>query len=47
MPSLCNRRATRYGNFLPLPEWQPGHPKPPNWASHIHPPREVAKYDAE
>ena len=24
-------RLTNYGNFLPLPEWKPGHPKPPNW----------------
>jgi len=29
------------GNFLPLPEWKPGQPKPPNWPPHIHPPKEV------
>jgi hypothetical protein len=28
-------------NFLPLPEWPPGQPKPANWPSHIHPPREM------
>jgi len=33
--------ADEHGNFLPLPEWKPGHPKPPNWPSHIHPPKEV------
>jgi hypothetical protein len=32
--------ADDQGNFLPLPEWKPGHPKPTNWPSHIHPPRE-------
>jgi hypothetical protein len=26
-----------HGNFLPLPEWKPGQPKPPRWSSHIHP----------
>ncbi len=25
------------GNFLPLPEWKPGQPKPSNWPMHIHP----------
>jgi len=34
--------ADEYGNFLPLPEWKPGHPKPPNWPPHIHPPKEVS-----
>jgi hypothetical protein len=29
------------GNFLPLPEWQPGQPRPANWPSHIHPPKEA------
>jgi hypothetical protein len=24
-----------------LPEWQPGHPKPSNWPSHIHPPKGI------
>jgi len=24
------------GNFLPLPEWKPGQPKPPNWPVTIH-----------
>jgi len=33
--------ADEQGNFLPLPEWNPGQPKPPNWPSHIHPPKEV------
>ena len=32
--------ADDHGNSLPLPEWNPGHPKPTNWPSHIHPPRE-------
>jgi hypothetical protein len=31
--------ADEHGNFLPLPEWLPGQPKPPNWPPHIHPPR--------
>ena len=26
-------------NFLPLPEWKPGQPKPSNWPPHIHPPK--------
>jgi hypothetical protein len=34
--------ADEHGNFLPLPEWNPGQPKPPNWPRHIHPPREVS-----
>jgi hypothetical protein len=25
------------GNFLPLPEWNPGQPKPKDWPLHIHP----------
>jgi hypothetical protein len=33
--------ADEKGNFLPIPEWNPGQPKPPNWPSHLHPPREV------
>jgi len=33
--------ADEQGNFLPLPEWQPGQPRPANWPSHIHQPREV------
>jgi len=36
--------ADEHGNFLPLPEWKPGHPKPPNWPPHIHPPKEVAEH---
>ena len=32
-----------HGNFLPLPEWKPGHSNPPpNWPTHIHPPQEVS-----
>ena len=31
-----------HGNFIPLPEWNPGLPKPSCWPSHIHPPRGVA-----
>jgi len=38
--------ADEHGNFLPLPESKPGHPKPPNWPSHIHLPKEVAEHDA-
>jgi len=26
--------ADEHGNLLPLPEWKPGHPKPPNWPRH-------------
>jgi hypothetical protein len=33
--------ADEHGNFLPLPEWKPGQPKPPNWPPHIHPPKEI------
>lgn len=33
--------ADEYGNFLPLPEWKSGQPKPPNWPPYIHPPKEV------
>jgi len=35
---------TNYGNFLPLPEWKPSHPKPPNWPPHIHPPKKVSEH---
>jgi len=38
--------ADEHGNFLPLPEWKPGHPKLPNWPPHIHLPKEVAGFDA-
>lgn len=34
--------ADAEGNFLSLPEWAPGHPRPADWPPHIHPPREVA-----
>lgn len=30
------------GNFLPLPEWKPGQPRPADWPPHIHPPRDVS-----
>jgi hypothetical protein len=33
--------ADEQGNFLPLPDWQPGQPKPKDWPPHIHPPKEV------
>ncbi len=33
--------ADAEGNFLPLPQWLPGQPRPADWPSHIHPPREV------
>lgn len=39
--------ADEHGNFLPFPEWKPSQPKPPNWPPHIHPPKEVAEYNAE
>jgi hypothetical protein len=26
----------------PLPDWQPGQPKPPDWPPHIHPPKGVS-----
>lgn len=32
--------ADEKGNFLPLPEWNPGQLKPANWPSHIHLPKE-------
>lgn len=34
--------ADEHGNFLPFPEWKPGHSKPPNWPPHIHSSKEVA-----
>lgn len=34
--------ADAHGNFLPLPAWKPGQPRPADWPPHIHPPREVA-----
>ena len=33
--------ADAEGNFLPLPDWLPGQPRPANWPPHIHGPREV------
>ena len=33
--------ADEPGNFLPLPEWRPGEPRPANWPRHIHTPRNV------
>jgi hypothetical protein len=39
--------ADEHGSFLPLPEWKPGPPKPPNWLPHIHPPKEVALAEQE
>jgi hypothetical protein len=38
--------ADEHGNFLPLPEWKPGHRKPPTWPPHIHPPKDVTEYEA-
>ena len=37
--------ADAEGNFLPLPQWLPGQPQPPDWPSHVHPPREDAEHD--
>jgi hypothetical protein len=31
--------ADEKGNFLLLPEWNPGQPKHPSWPPHIHPPK--------
>jgi hypothetical protein len=31
--------ADENGDFLPLPEWKHGQPKPSGWPSHIHPPK--------
>lgn len=36
--------ADAAGNFLPLPEWKPGQPRPANWPRHIHAPREVHEW---
>lgn len=33
--------ADAQGNFLPLPDWKPGQPRPANWPPHIHAPRDV------
>jgi Eco57I restriction-modification methylase len=35
--------ADAEGNFLPLPQWLPGQPQPPDWPSHIHSPLAVTK----
>ena len=40
--TLLGPPADEHGNFLPLPEWNPGQPKPPNWPSHTHSPKEVS-----
>jgi hypothetical protein len=37
--------ADEHGNFLSLPEWKPGQPKPPNWPSHIHPPKHLDHFN--
>jgi hypothetical protein len=37
--------ADEKGNFLPLPEWPPGQPKPANWPSHIHLPKKEYRMD--
>jgi hypothetical protein len=37
--------ADEHGNFFLLPEWKPGHPKPPTWPPHIQPPKEISEYD--
>jgi len=34
--------SDEHGNFLPLPEWKPGQPKPSTCPPHIHPLKEVA-----
>ncbi len=36
--------ADAAGNFLPLPEWKPGQPRPADWPRHIHAPREVHEW---
>ncbi len=36
--------ADAAGNFLPLPVWKPGQPRPANWPRHIHAPREVHEW---
>lgn len=36
--------ADAAGNFLALPEWLPGQPRPANWPRHIHAPREVHEW---
>lgn len=36
--------ADAAGNFLPLPEWKPGQPRPANWPRHIHAPRDVHEW---
>jgi len=33
--------ADAEGNFLPLPQWLPGQPRPADWPPHIHGPCEV------
>jgi hypothetical protein len=32
------------GTFADLPQWKPGEPRPADWPSHIHPPREVMEH---
>ena len=36
-----------HGSFLPLPEWKPGHPKPPKRPLHIHPPKKEVSLGKE
>lgn len=36
--------ADEAGNFLPLPEWNPGEPRPANWPRHIHAPKDVHEW---
>lgn len=30
--------SDEHGNFLSLPDWKPGQPRPADWPLHIHPP---------
>ena len=41
----CSPYTDERGNFLPLPGWNPGHPRSPAWRPHIHPPKEVVEYE--
>lgn len=43
----CTLCIDEHGNFLPLLEWKPGHPKPPKRPLHIYPPKKEVSLGKE